>query len=170
MDEKPWPAITFQGFFLAIDVGLIVTKQANDCILWSFAVLMALTAIQMTSNSPRFLWLYPVNRSTDPPTKTAYVDTWVLRGLLLLGTCLLAYGLTGQLRLIIAVAVGVVVLTKVWDWLFDEYRIRYVKSRINKNIEKGAKRVPIGVTIPVDQLFHIIKSIDNEQKHPPTED
>ena len=98
MNER-WPAIAFQGIFLAANVSFLLAGNHNIFILASTTIIMLLFAFQALSGNPRFMYLFPVDRSSGMPIPTPSLDTWILRVLIVLSILSFYIGVTGSYTL-----------------------------------------------------------------------
>lgn len=138
--EKPWPAVTLQGIFLASNIACLLSGQCNGFILASMTVLMILFTIQTTTKNPRFLWLFPVRLPERIPT--ASWDTLILRALIVSSIILFYIGVTRSygwpvVFLVILLLAFAVVFPKIWDKWLDERN----KKEIACKVEEGLKRI-----------------------------
>jgi hypothetical protein len=131
MNER-WPAIAFQGIFLAANVSFLLAGDHNIFILVSVTIIMLLFAFQALSGNPRFMYLFPVDRSSGMPIPTPSLDTWILRVLIVLSILSFYVGAIGSYHWSgVLVALGIL-SPIVWKrWLY-KYNRKFIHKKLTK--------------------------------------
>ena len=112
MDVK-WPAVAFQSIFLVANIAFLLDGKTNKFIIASVSVLMFLFAIQTISENPRFMYLFPVDTQTG--ASIPGLDTWILKGLIILSILFFFIGATNSYILpcvILSIGVGFPIIWK----------------------------------------------------------
>ena len=127
-----WPAIAFQGIFLAANVSFLLAGDHNIFILASVTIIILLFAFQTLSGNPRFMYLFPVDRSSGIPIPTPSLDTWIVRVLIVLSILSFYVGATGSYHWSgVLVALGVL-SPIIWKkWLY-KYNRKFIHKKLTK--------------------------------------
>jgi cbb3-type cytochrome oxidase subunit 1 len=127
-----WPAIAFQGVFLAANISFLLAGEHNIFILASVNIIMLLFAFQTLGGNPRFMYLFPVDRSSGMPIPTPSLDTWILRVLIVLSILSFYVGATGSYYWSsVLVALGIL-SPLVWrKWLY-KYNRKFIHRKLTK--------------------------------------
>jgi hypothetical protein len=124
--KKKWPAIAFQGIFLALDTSFLLHGSYNKYIVASLTLIIFLFTVQIFSNNPRFMYLFPVNLIINKPTPS--IDTWILKIILIISIFLFYVGATNSLIWALTLIVIVISFLFIWDRYLEPYNQKKIEE------------------------------------------
>lgn len=113
MGDVRWPAVAIQSIFLVLNSAFLLAGKNNGFIVASTACLVFLFHLQVVSKNERFLFLYPINRISGE--RTIGLDTWILRGLIVLSILFFFIGATGEIIIPIIITLVGIIIPILWD-------------------------------------------------------
>lgn len=120
-----------QGVFLVANIACFLAGKINGFIFGSFTFIIVLFTIQVVSNNPRFLFLFPVNIEKGVPTPSW--DTYILRTLLIMSVLLFYVGVTGSYLLAASIPVVAIGFPIIWDRYFEKHNRNRIQNLINRD-------------------------------------